>query len=78
MTTGPAAPPDAASLAPLTPRERDVLTLIAQGLSNPEIAQRLRLSEGTVKNHVNRILTKLELRDRVQAVILGYQTGLVG
>ncbi|WP_054053154.1 response regulator transcription factor [Alloactinosynnema sp. L-07] len=70
-------PRDATVLEALTEREREVLVLIAHGLSNTEIARKLFLSEATVKTHVGRVLAKLELRDRVQAVVLAYETGLV-
>jgi DNA-binding NarL/FixJ family response regulator len=73
----PAAPAPPPSLDELTPREHEVLTLVARGLSNAEIADRLVVSRGTVKTHVERILMKLELRDRIQAVVLAYETGIV-
>jgi DNA-binding NarL/FixJ family response regulator len=74
---GRAGPQQAERLRDLTARESEVLQLVASGLSNVEIAQRLVLSEATVKSHVGRILSKLGLRDRVQIVVFAYETGLV-
>jgi DNA-binding NarL/FixJ family response regulator len=74
----PAATPVAtAEMASLTPREHEVFLLLGRGLSNSEMAEQLVVSEATVKTHVARVLDKLDLRDRVQAVVLAYETGLV-
>ena len=73
----PARPCRSPQLAALTPRERDVLRLVAQGLSNAEIAAELVVEESTIKTHVGRILMKLDLRDRVQAVVWSYENGVV-
>jgi DNA-binding NarL/FixJ family response regulator len=73
----PPGTPAADALVSLTPRETQVLRLVAEGLSNAELAARLTISEETVKTHVSRVLTKLGLRDRTQAVITAYETRLV-
>jgi DNA-binding NarL/FixJ family response regulator len=73
----PQAVPSPARIASLTPRERDILTLIARGQNNTEIASSLFVSEATVKTHIGHVLSKLDLRDRVQAVILAYEAGIV-
>lgn len=77
VATGLRPPDDAGRLAVLTDREREVLALVAGGLTNEEIAQRLVVSPLTAKTHVSRILTKLGARDRVQLVVLAYEIGIV-
>jgi DNA-binding NarL/FixJ family response regulator len=76
LSTAQPVPERPEQLAALTAREREVLALITRGLSNAEIAERLQLSPGTIRSHINRIFTKLQLRDRAQAIILGYECGL--
>ena len=73
----PTPPQPPVAVAALTPREREVLDLLVAGLSNPQICDRLFISDATAKTHVARILQKLDLRDRVQVVIYAYETGLV-
>lgn len=77
VATGLRDAPDAARLEPLTEREREVLALVGQGLTNDEIGARLYLSPLTAKTHVSRIMSKLLARDRVQLVVIAYETGLV-
>jgi DNA-binding NarL/FixJ family response regulator len=77
MASGIAEPPDEGALEALTEREREVLALVARGLTNAEIGARLFLSPLTAKTHVSRIMAKLAARDRVQLVITAYEAGLV-
>jgi DNA-binding NarL/FixJ family response regulator len=77
LPNGPSSTARADVLDELTDRERQVFALVASGRSNREIAAELYVSEGTVKVHVSRLLTKLNLRDRVQAVVLAYETGVI-
>jgi DNA-binding NarL/FixJ family response regulator len=70
-------PPAAGTLDALSPRENEVFRLIARGYSNQQIANHLFVGETTVKTHVTRILTKLDLRDRVQVVVLAYESGMI-
>ena len=74
---GPENPPPAPELAGVTAREREVLVEVARGLPNAEIARRLHISQATVKTHLSHLFDKLDVRDRVQLVIIGYETGLV-
>ena len=76
LATPDAAPPNHPELAVLTPREREMVALVATGLSNQEIAERMFLSPFTVRAHVQRAMTKLEARDRAQLVVIAYRTGL--
>jgi DNA-binding NarL/FixJ family response regulator len=73
----PTLPSRPGALSELTPRETEVLRLVAEGLSNGEIAERLVVSDETVKTHVSRVLAKLGVRDRTQAVVVAYESGLV-
>jgi DNA-binding NarL/FixJ family response regulator len=77
FAAGPGPGPRPEALAALTEREEEVLRLVARGLSNQDVATRLFLSEATVKTYVSRLLTKLDVRDRVQLAVLAYETGLV-